>query len=330
MERKSNIELCRLASILLVMLVHTTSKSLGLDMSYGTRLLEGFSIIGVNVFVLITGYFSATPKKTSLINLAFICLFWGVIKIICLPLCNEPVIWKDLFFITTSNWFIPCYIGLLFFTPILNTFCNTVTKQQLWSVVITLLMFELWFDWMPPFPDMKIGANNGYSVLSFSILYLLARAIRLYGLPQWFKRSTTLVYIGCSIALGTIAHIGAKVGLGYQVHGPCFSYHNPLVLVSSVAFLMMFEQMHIQSKIINHLAKSTLAVLLGHSTIMFLYTKQFKYLFDNFSGILQVGYWAFAIVLVFCSCILVDQLRIILYVPIAKLLKKRIKKNEIF
>lgn len=299
-------------------------------MSLGARLLEGFSIIGVNVFVLITGYFSATLKKSSLINLAFICLFWSVVKIIFLLSCNEPVIWKDLFFITTPNWFIPSYIGLLFLTPILNTFCNKVTKQQLWSVAIALLAFEFWFDWLPPFPYLTIGTNNGHSVLSFSILYILARAIRLYGLPRWFKVLSPIIYVGCSLFLGVIAHIGAQIGLGHEVYGPCFSYNNPLVVLSAVAFLMMFEQIHIQSKAVNHLAKSTLAILLGHTAIMFLYTKQFKYLFDNFSGIQQVMYWAFAVVLVFCSCILVDQLRIMLYNPIAKLLKKKIVKDEIF
>lgn len=62
-KRQSNIELCRLVSILLVMILHTTHQSLGTDVSLGIQMLEGFTIIGVNVFVLITGYFSATLKK---------------------------------------------------------------------------------------------------------------------------------------------------------------------------------------------------------------------------------------------------------------------------
>ena len=81
-ERWSNIELCRLASIFLVMLVHTVGKSLGNDVVFGVHLLKGFSIIGVNVFILITGYFSATPKKTSLVNLAFICFFWMFFRLV--------------------------------------------------------------------------------------------------------------------------------------------------------------------------------------------------------------------------------------------------------
>lgn len=131
--RQSNIELCRLASILLVMLVHTTHQSLGNDMSLGALLLEGFSIIGVNVFILITGYFSATPKKTSLINLAFICLFWMIVKVICRYEFDQSLGIKYAFFITSSNWFIASYIGLLFLTPIFNVFCNSVSKKTLWG-----------------------------------------------------------------------------------------------------------------------------------------------------------------------------------------------------
>ena len=65
--RLSNIELCRIVSIVLVMLVHTTFQSIGWNCSsLGILLLAAFSIVGVNVFVLITGFFSAEPKKVSL------------------------------------------------------------------------------------------------------------------------------------------------------------------------------------------------------------------------------------------------------------------------
>lgn len=325
--RQSNIELCRLASILLVMLVHTTHQSLGNDMALGALLLEGFSVIGVNVFILITGYFSATPKKTSLINLAFICLFWTVIKVICRYVFNQPLSVKYAFFITSSNWFIASYIGLLFLTPILNVFCNIVSKRTLWGGVIALIIIELWFDWLPPAPIVGIGAQSGYSVLSFAILYLMARAIRLYGLPQWFKKNSFFIYVGCSLMLGFSAYIGTM--LGHDVTGLCFPYINPIVIISSVAFLMMFERLNITSKFINHLAKSTLAVLLGHSAIFFLYTKQFKYLYDHFSGLQVVGYWALAIIIVFCASIAIDQIRLLLYKPIEKLMNKYIKNNEI-
>ncbi len=132
-ERQSNIELCRLVSILLVMIGHTTGNNLGSSSALGLLLLDGFAVVGVNVFILITGYFSATPKKTSLINLAFICLFWGAIKVFCQYETGATLSYKYVFFITTSNWFIASYICLLFTTPLLNICCKYLNKRQLWG-----------------------------------------------------------------------------------------------------------------------------------------------------------------------------------------------------
>lgn len=327
-QRQSNIELCRLFSILLVMLVHTTFQSLGHDVSLGVRMLEGFSIIGVNVFILITGYFSVTPKKTSLVNLAFICLFWMIIKVICRFAFGESVTIKHLFFITSSNWFIASYIGILFLSPVLNIYCNTVNKRTLWGGIFLLFTIEIWFDWLPPFPESRIGAKGGYSIFSFEILYLLARAIRIYGLPQWFKKYSLLIYIVCSLCISILAHLGDEMGFDLSVY--LFPYINPIVIVSSVAFLIFFEKVKLQSKLVNHIARSTLAVLLGHTAIFFLYTKQFKYIYEHYSGVQVVVYWVLSIVLVFCASITIDQLRLIIYKPLKKLMEVKIKNNNIF
>lgn len=328
-QRLSNIELCRLVSILLVMLVHTTSQSLGDNMSLGAFMLESFSIVGVNVFILITGYFSVTPKKTSLLNIAFICLFWMIVKLMCRYECGQSIKYEHLFFITTSNWFIANYLGLLFLAPILNSFCNSSSRRSLLGVVISLLVIEVWFDLLPPHPTVKLGTQYGYSVFSFAIIYLIARYIKLYGLPYWFKNASLWIYIVISLFQGYAAYIGIVVGHA-SIGGLLFAYNNPIVIVSSVAFLISFERFNINSKFINHLAKSTLAVLLGHSAIFFVYTKQFKYLYDNYSGFEVIGYWLLSIAIVFLASIIIDQLRLLMWEPINGWLKTHIKNNNIY
>lgn len=328
-KRQSNIELCRLASILLVMVLHTTYQSLGTDVNLGVCILEGFTLIGVNVFVLITGYFSTTPKVSSLLNLAFICLFWMIIKVFCRDLLGQELSYKYAFFITSSNWFIASYIFLLLLTPILNCFCNSVSKRMLLGGVILLLLAEIYFDWLPPTPSVRIGVQNGYSVLSFVILYLLARAIRLHGLPQWFMKLSPLIYIVCSIVVGLMIYLVMHTGHENVVEWP-MAYTNPLLILSSVSFLMMFGRLSFQSGFVNHIAKSTLACLLGHSAIFFLYTKQFKYLYDHFSGFEVVVYWILAVAIVFVSSILIDQLRLLIWKPLERYFKRKIKNDNIY
>lgn len=328
-KRLSSFELCRILAILCVLLIHSTFASLGHNVSMGVMLLAGFSIVGVNVFVMLTGYFSATPKKSGLLNLAFVCFFWMIVSVVSRYLLHQEISYKTFFFITSSNWFIPSYIGLLFFSPILNLFCGSVSKDTLWRIVLILLFIEVWFDWIPPQPRITLGTNTGHSVLSFLILYLLARAIRLHGIPDWLKKVCPWVYLVCSVVLGLFAFVLLRTGYEHRV-GWVFADNNPIVILSSVAFLLSFEQMKIDSKLINYLAKSTLAVLLGHSAIFFLYTRQFKYLYDHYDGLVIVGFWALAIIIVFVASVFFDQLRLFLWAPIDGWLKKSIKTDKVF
>lgn len=328
-QRQSNIELCRLASILLVMLVHTVGKSLGDDVAFGALLLKGFSIIGVNVFCLITGYFSATPKKTSLVNLAFICFFWMFFKIGARYVFGEEIGLKDFFFLTSANWFIASYIGLLFIAPILNSFCNNVSKKTLWLGGVFLIIIEVWFDLLPPHPKVSLGTQYGYSVYSFMTIYLLARAIRLHGLPKIFKNLCPYIYVFCSLILGFTAYV-CQTTHHHELMKVVFAYSNPIVILSSVAFLMTFETMTIKSNFINHISKSTLACLLGHTSIVFLYTRQYKYLYDHYTGFELVGYWIMATFIVFVASILIDQLRLLLWKAISGWLTTHIEHNNIY
>lgn len=328
--RQSNIELCRIVSIVMVILVHTTFQSLGWDCSsFGILLLAAFSIIGVNVFVLITGYFSTEPKKISLANLLFICFFWMIIRIVIHYSFGLPVGWRDYFFVTKSNWFIPSYLCLLFFTPVLNSFCNSADKSVLLGVTMALFFCEIWFDLLPPHPRVLLGSQRGYSVLSFLALYLLARYIRLYGVPQWFWNNSLFVNLLCTFLLGGGSFFLLKIGL--PVTRLVYSYSNPVVIFSAISFLLTFEKIHMEeNRVINHIAKSTLAVLMGQSAISLFYTNQFRYLFTHFSTAKMIVFWVLSITVVFVSSVAVDQIRLLIWNPIDRLLRIHIKRNELF
>lgn len=328
--RLSNIELCRIVSIVLVMLIHTTFQSIGWDCSSpGILLLAALSIVGVNVFVLITGFFSAEPKIVSLANLLFICFFWMVVRIAIRLAFGQSVTWQSLFFVTKSNWFIPAYLCLLFFTPVLNAFCNTANKKVLLGVVLALFFFEVWFDLLPPHPSVLLGSQKGYSVLSFIALYLLARYIRLFGVPNCLRGGCFSIYLTISILLTVAALFCIKIG--HPMTRIIYAYSNPLVILSSVSFFLMFERLPIkENKVINHIAQSSLAVFLAHSAIFFLYTKQFRLLYNEFPLMRMVAYWGLSIVIVFVASIAVDQVRLVLWKPIENVLHKQVIQNEVF
>ena len=329
-ERLSNIELCRIVSIVLVILVHTTFQSIGWNCtSLGALILAAFSIIGVNVFVLITGYFSTTPKIVSLANLLFICLFWMLVRIAVNIALGQSVTWRDFFFVTRSNWFIPSYLCLVFLAPVLNAFCNSASKKVLLGVTLALFFFEIWFDLLPPHPRISLGSQKGYSVLSFVALYLLARFIRLHGVPEWFRKWSFSFYLLCSVLLCCSAFVFVKIG--HPVTKTLYSYTNPVIILSALSFFLSFEKMHMEkNRVINHIAKSSLAVLLGQSAISCFYSNQFNYLFNYTSPLKKLLFWILSIVIVFVASVVVDQIRLLIWKPIEKSLRMRLTKNELY
>lgn len=143
--RQTNIELCRIVSIMLVVLVHSNYGWCGWPTSLAScsipmLFVEAIAIVGVNVFVLITGYFSASIKTKTFVNLFCICLFYAVVKI-AVGAATGHLNLKDFLFVSNSNWFIPAYIGLILLTPWLNSvqinrrmgggnFCSSIIRNM--------------------------------------------------------------------------------------------------------------------------------------------------------------------------------------------------------
>lgn len=325
-ERQSNIELCRIFAILLVVLVHTNFAWTGVpheleNPSPFRFFVQAFSIIGVNVFILITGYFSTSIKPKSLFNLFYICLFYGIVRIICGIVTNNLIV-KDLFFISSSNWFIISYLGLVLLTPLLN---SVAAKSALLKWGGVLLIYEVYFGFFPALQVAEPGINHGYSVLSFAVLYLIGRYIKLYGLPKCIKNYSFYLYIGISLLLGFTAYLLFKksdvLRISPSFYTRVYDYVNPAVIFSSICFFQFFEKMEIKSRIINHISRSTLAVLLVHGAAVINppMIQYFKSLIENYSDkiVLLSLFWFLGILGICLISVLIDQIRIYSYKLIA-------------
>lgn len=267
-ERQSNIELCRILSILLVVLVHSQIPVFGyprphtLD-TYLVYGIESFSIIGVNVFILISGYFSIRLKIKNIANLIYICFFYMMLLNI-LRIASDSMTIKNLFFISQSNWFIPRYIGLMIMSPVLNAFCDHSEKRTFKYTIIALTLFSCYWGfllqkWWPDF-------HKGYSLIHFCILYLTARYFKIYGFGVFNKINPWLGYISCSLILTFVASFLAINGFSEGYIWTVYDYINPVVLLSSIFFFNAFVRLNIPTnKNINIIAQSTLAILLLHS-----------------------------------------------------------------
>lgn len=318
--RQSNIELCRIASIALVLLVHSAFAANGFPKTLNASTfwlitLESISIIGVNVFIFISGFFSIKLKAKTIYNIVFICAFYFCILTIISTLFGKPFLLKNLLFISNSHGFILDYTGLVLLSPILNKYVENTDKKSFLTLLILLVSFQTYFGYIIGVNSQQF--NNGYGLVSYSIIYLIARYIKLYGIPSFAKRYAGSIYIISTISLICAACILLKSGFPNGLR-KLYAYNNPIIIVSAISFFLFFEKMNIKpNKFINHIAKSTLGILLFHgatpaSPTIWKYMKTyFQSLTDNFHFV-NILYWGGGIIVIMSTAIIIDQLRLYL------------------
>lgn len=324
--RDSNMELCRFVSILLIVMLHTGFQNFGVptnitDTTPPLLLMQALCNVGVDVFVLITGFYSSRLKTKSFVNLIYICLFYAVVAILIGCFSSQPLQLTKIFFISKSNWFIPSYICLLAVAPFINKACDLMSKKELMGGVLTMGFFLTWFGWLPALPDVSIGVHNGCSVISFSYLYIIGRYIRINGLTMLNAKRSILIYVTCAVCIAGLAYTALYLGGNYgSIMNPLiqriYANNNPLMIISAIAFFSFFKSLRMKnSKGINFFAKSTLSVLLLHGSGQFAYFMMpfFQNLYNEYNGIVCAVLWILSVISIGLIAVVIDQVRIYTY-----------------
>lgn len=269
--RQSNIELARIFAMLLILCLHINYTTFGTptsDEPYLLRIIaETLCIVGVNTYVLISGWFGIKPKAKSFISLLYQVFFFSIICIIlsyAVNGINLIVCLKNLY-IGAPYWFVISYIGLYIVSPILNAFVESTNSIQLGKTILFFGIFQLLYGF---FYELA-GFKSGYSLMSFCELYLIARFIKIYKtkIQNWSALSNFGMYL-------LFAFISAFILLYYtytdskyiiSIQGKILSYNSPLVILSSVFFFLTFTKIKFSSKYVNKIAVSCFSVYLLHA-----------------------------------------------------------------
>lgn len=193
--RLSNIELLRFFAMFLVLVVHVNFFSLKMpqpsemvaDPINGAArfFFEALSIVCVDVFVLISGWFGIRPSVKGICNLAFQCLFFlvGIYAVtVCLGLSRLSLRGiAELGLFTGKLWFVKAYLLLYILSPVLNAFVATASRRMYRWVLWGFFGFQSVYGFLTPGAAFFMG---GYSTISFVGLYLLARYVKVYQ-PKW-------------------------------------------------------------------------------------------------------------------------------------------------
>jgi len=274
--RHSGIESLRLVSMFFILALHVNYYAFGAPTSTDFQinplgsflriLFESITIVGVNAFVLISGWFGIRPKARSVLSLLFQCGFFCCVLYTAgwlagLDFSRRDAL-KNLFFLGKLNWFIKSYLLLYILAPVLEGFVANSDKRTFGIVVAFFFLFQSLYGWLYPVAKFFDG---GYSTISFVGLYLLARFVRRFQ-PRFATRpagADLSVYLALT---ATIAGLGVLAAFGKTPPRiDVYAYCSPLVVASSLFLFLFFAKLQFSSIIVNEASRSSYAIYLFHS-----------------------------------------------------------------
>lgn len=262
--RHSNLELLRIVAMSLIVAHHFLIATGKLDYRTGAlrggEFLNAFCVVGVNCFILISGYFGIKFRLSKIINLLFVIMSVRAVDFLLGTtgaelFDSQYAMHKITPFAKGCNWFLPAYIALMFLAPVLNkAVCNADGKElRMWAALLTIVNLYAYF--------CSVGSvnSNGYTIFQFIYLYIVGACLSRVGHVS--KIAALGLYVVGALAAWLVSQYA---GAGYKA----FAYNSPQVLVASVGFFMFFASLHIRSRLVNRAARAVFVVFLFHYIIL--------------------------------------------------------------
>ena len=340
-DRESNAELLRIICIFIILLHHFCVHALypevlQLNMngySWDSHLLlfiHAFLYIGVNCFILISGWFGIKPKWRSFFNLYLIYAFYNLLhplKLIgksyilgnglALPYSIRDIVIRTLLPFSHGHlWFMDCYLGLFLMAPLLNFAITYMNKQQHLLVLVLLTIANVYFG---DFWSMESINSYGFSVANFVFLYLIGSYLHKYVATD-FIDSKRWYWFGSYCSFGVLWGICSMLE-AYKteviIHAPhwhAFAYNNLLLFLTAISFFLFMMSWHFKSRLVNYVAASMLGVyMLNEGVVKYGFLKPLSH---QFPPLQQLVLWFGVSVGFLVVAIGIDQIRVLLMKPI--------------
>lgn len=292
--RKSNMELLRIFSILMIIIFHCAYKS-------GFNFSPGFSVnqflikscwmlgeLGVNLFMLISGYFMASGhfKWKKLLRLLIEVMFYTQATIWFGNQIGVCALfgWKERFLsffpvILNRYWFITAYLMVYILSPFFNLLAHAMDRKTYRNFLSTILVL---FCVIPT--CMGIFYNTSETILYYNrliwliVIYFIGEYLYIYEQGNYAgntaqKRIAKTIGITASIMLLSIVLIDRFHDF-FEMLGTteaAYFWHPntiPMVVLSIAVFLWFRNCRLSYHPVINTVASTTLGIYLLHDGIL--------------------------------------------------------------
>jgi len=332
LQRQSNIELFRIIVMLSIVAHHFVVNSGLLGLMSPTLnvandvylwLFGMWGKIGINCFVLITGYFMCTSQFTwkKIIKLVCEIEFYKIlIYIVFLLFGRESISITRIFQVLSpitdlTTDFVSGFLVMFLLVPFLNLLIHNLSKKQhLYLIGLSLLFFTVWDQ----FPSVTIPMS--YPIW-FSVIYIIGAYIRHYPLQNNVARflfdsklgAGLMVCAAMSSVLIMLLLRQLEI-ISWWPHKWVADSNAPLAVLTSISLFSFFRKLNIKpSKLINTISASTFGVLLIHANSDAMRTFLWKDICDctswHSSPWLPL-YLVIVVLMVYVTCTIIDMLRI--------------------
>ena len=289
--------------------------------------LHSICIICVHCFILISGYFGIKWKFKSFVSLLFQLLFWAIIGYFLAKYFIEPFVKSDNDYSVSAfisqmlswyqgRWFVSAYVCLYILSPLINAFVNQASERNLLMYLVVFYCFSSIYGWILRSQEFQ----TCLSTISLIGLYMVGAWLRKSSLyfVNWSKRLDLICFVICTLALTGFSALLLLLG----VHSSLFGYLNPLVIIESIFLFQFFRKIEISKNYyINFLAASAFSAFLlhCHPFVSSTYNKICIALHQYDFAIIYVFVF---ISLLFLLSVLIDKIRVFLWVTITHLVGK--------
>ena len=314
--RQSNFELLRILCMLGVMFNHVMQYLYDLHTPQITMcntfriFLMNICMVAVNCFVLISGYFGIKLGAKSIVKYYIQCVFYSIVIYLLNSCCSrhfsliESI--KALFACSESSlWFIPAYLGLMLFSPILNAAFNVGDRRTKFFYVVFVLVADVYVGYIHQSEMLSV---DGYNVVHLITVYCVGRYISFipfHETKKWWW-GAFVMFVSMTI-LHAIKMRFFPISVIYSMH-----YNSPCMIVASCLVFLCFRNIKLSSRMVNYIASSVLAVYLIHSNphVWPYFVHFLKVSINTFPSYLEFMAVGLYVVLFYAVCIVIDKLRI--------------------
>ena len=295
--RDSNFELARIVAMAMIVIWHFVlhglqgeDRFLAID-SFGPLHFDQYvqlgistlCIVGVNLFVLISGFYKIKLRWKSILNYYLLCLFCNAVVLV-VSCAYQSVSLKDIldvFFISRmSNWFFRAYFILLLVSPILNYAMNSFSIRQFRIIVLILLMLTCISGWL-----FHNGNEDGYNAYQLLTMYIFGGYIAKEEFFNRIKSGQALLLFFVFTALNYASMMVVYYVLGKEIT-TLLHYNYLLLILQSVSLFCFFKQLKLKSPAVNMVASTVVAALFVQQAIevpLYAYIHN-DYMTNGFSG----------------------------------------------